>query len=87
MSNDTIGMFCEEVSMLTASGQELDQTYNLRWERDAGLDWAGYTTELVLAIEPNEDSSRLAIGESNHVGLRSPKIRMRCRSVKQLHVN
>lgn len=77
----------KEVSMLTASGRELDQTHNFRWKRDVVLDWAGYTTDLVLVIEPNEDSSRLAIGEGNYVGIRSPEIRMRCRSVKQLHVS
>lgn len=72
--------------MLTASDRELDQTYNFRWKRDVVLDWAGYTTDLVLIIEPNKDSSRLTIGEGNYVGIRSPEIRMRCRSAKQLHV-
>lgn len=76
----------EGVSILTISGRELE-TYNFSWKRDVVLDWAGYTTDLLLVIECNEDSSRLTIGEGNYVGVLSPKICVRCRSFKQLHVS
>lgn len=47
------------------------------------LEWTGYTTDLVLVIECNQDSSQLAIGEGNYVGVLSPEIHVRCRPVKQ----
>lgn len=71
------------VSILTASGRELDQSYNFNWKRDVVLEWTGYTTDLVLVIECNQDSSQLAIGEGNYVGVLSPEIHVRCRPVKQ----
>ena len=59
-------------------------TYHFSWKRDIRLNRTWNLAHLMLGIELDKDSSYLAIGKNNGIHIVPPKIRMRCRSIKQL---
>ena len=59
-------------------------TYHFSWKREIGLNRTWNLEHLMLGVELDKNSSYLAIGKVNGVYIVPPKIRMRCRPIRQL---